>query len=245
MRYFKIIVNNVIIGVITSNDFMRYLPITDCFIRANEQSGEYATYKGKFYRSGWMVPIQQQADYIEAEIINITEEEYNIYQEAFTVHETIAIEEAEEEEEDFADDPYVDPIGEISIQFIRDTKLMELSRECRRTIEAGFDLELRGEIKHFSLDTQDQLNLMSLGLMAQTQSLIPYHADGEECVFYTNEEINEIVDTANAFKIYHTTYYNSLKVYVNALDTLEAISAVEYGDEIPEQYQTDVLKALS
>ena len=115
---------------------------------------------------------------------------------------------------------------------------------CRNTIEAGFDLELRGETKHFSLATQDQLNLMSLNVMAQTQSLIPYHADGEECDFYTAEEINEIIDTANAFKIYHTTYYNALKGYINSLETIEDIAAVTYGMEIPEEYQTNVLKAL-
>jgi len=51
-------------------------------------------------------------------------------------------------------------------------------------------MALRGKIKHFSLTTQDQLNLMNLGTMARTQNLIPYHADGEECEFYTSEEIN-------------------------------------------------------
>jgi len=34
-------------------------------------------------------------------------------------------------------------------------KLKEMSATCRRVIEAGFDLELRGETHHFSLDTQD------------------------------------------------------------------------------------------
>jgi hypothetical protein len=80
--------------------------------------------------------------------------------------------------------------------------------------------------------------------MAQTQSLIPYHADGEQCIFYTSEEINEIVETATAFKIYHTTYYNALKGYVNALDTIEAINAIEYGTPIPEEYKSDVLRML-
>ena len=80
--------------------------------------------------------------------------------------------------------------------------------------------------------------------MAQIQSLIPYHADGEECTFYTSEEINEIVETATAFKIYHTTYYNALKHYINALETIEEISAIEYGTPIPEEYKSDVLKAL-
>jgi len=40
-----------------------------------------------------------------------------------------------------------------------------MSRACRQTIEAGFDLIIRGETKHFSLTTQDQLNLMSISSM--------------------------------------------------------------------------------
>lgn len=80
--------------------------------------------------------------------------------------------------------------------------------------------------------------------MAQTATLIPYHADGEETTFYTNEEINDIIDTANSFKIYHTTYFNALKIYINALNSIEEIGTIKYGIEIPEEYKTDVLKAL-
>jgi len=76
---------------------------------------------------------------------------------------------------------------------MKESKINEMSRICRQTIEAGFDLELRGETRHFSLSTQDQLNLISLSTMAQTQSIIPYHADGEECEFYTADEINIII----------------------------------------------------
>jgi len=119
-----------------------------------------------------------------------------------------------------------------------------MSNTCRHTIETGFDLELRNQNHHFSLVTQDQLNLISLSAMAQTQSLIPYHADGEACIFYTAEEINEIVETATAFKIYHTTYYNALKGYINTLETIETIAAIEYGTPIPEEYKSDVLRAL-
>ncbi len=85
---------------------------------------------------------------------------------------------------------------------------------------------------------------MNLSLMAQTQTMIPYHADGEECIFYTNEEINEIIDSANALKLYNTTYFNALKNYINSLNTIEEISAITYGTLIPDEYKTDVLKFL-
>lgn len=240
MKYYKIL-NNELIGVVSSKNFIKYSPIANYFLRSDEQNGEYINLDGTLYRATWMAPIVKQEPYISAIVVEISEEEYNIYANAIINNEIIEIASQEPipntEEE-------INPIDVESLEFIRSSKLTEMSYACRTTIEAGFDLELRNEMHHFSLDTQDQLNLISLGEMAKTQSLIPYHADGEECIFYTSEEMNEIVETATAFKIYHTTYYNALKNYINALNTVEDINAIEYGIEIPEQYKSDVLKTL-
>ena len=81
-------------------------------------------------------------------------------------------------------------------------------------------------------------------MIAQTQSLIPYHADGQETTFYTSDEINEIIQTATDLKIYNTTYFNALKGYINSLETIEEIGAITYGTPIPEEYKSDVLKVL-
>ena len=245
MKYYKIIQNNNFIGVICSTNFIQYQKRNHFYMISDESHGEFVECNGKLYRSGWMPPVPNEATqpYEQAVIVEITEEEYNTYQQAIENNEEIVI----NTEDDVIPAPEIidiDPVEETSIEFIRTSKLTEMSYTCRTTIEAGFDLELRGEIHHFSLDTQDQLNLISLSAMAQTQSLIPYHADGEECIFYTSEEINEIVETATAFKIYHTTYYNALKTYINALETIEEIAAIEYGTPIPEEYKSDVLKAL-
>ena len=147
------------------------------------------------------------------------------------------------------DDEPVQPLPPVedpneTLEYVRYSKLNEMSSTCRTTIEAGFDLTLRGNTYHFSLTTQDQLNLMNLNVMAQTEELIPYHADGEECAFYTAQEINEIVAAANNFKNYQLAYYNALKMYINALDTIEAIAAIEYGTPIPDEYKSDVLRVL-
>ncbi len=243
MKYYKIIKDNTFLGIITSNNFIRYQDANNILMGANEETGDLVDYNNHLYRALWMKPmnphINQRFEIVD--IINISQEEYNNFYNAIRANKQIIVEDKIQE--------YVQPtvklnIEEQGVDFIRSSKLNEMSYACRKTIEAGFDFELRGETKHFSLATQDQLNLMSLGAMAQTQSLIPYHADGEECDFYTAEEINEIIDTANAFKIYHTTYYNALKGYINSLETIEDIAAVTYGMEIPEEYQTNVLKAL-
>ena len=244
MKYYKLISGQTFVGIANSSNFLAQNPISKWLLAADEVTGQYVSCNNQLYRDYWMCALNEdsQIPFTNVDIIEINKEEYDIYSEAIEKNEEIIV----------PDTTYTDvntvveeEVDSPSVEFVRSSKLNEMSYACRTTIEAGFDLELRGEIHHFSLDTQDQLNLISLSAMAQTQSLIPYHADGEACIFYTNEEIEQIVETATAFKIYHTTYYNALKGYINALNSIEDISAVEYGIEIPEEYQSDVLKAIS
>ena len=242
MLYYKIIVNAQIVGVATSLQCFRFQEKHQMLQRTTDEKAEYIECPNALYHAWWMKPIKTNLyNYTMADISIIGEQEYNILA---PISEPIPLDEGEEIPEEPIVEP-VDVVEEITIEYVRQAKIKEMSRACRTTIEAGFDLELRGETHHFSLDVQDQLNLISLSTMAQTQTLIPYHADGEECIFYTNEEINEIVETANAYKIYHTTYYNALRGYIASLETIEAISEVTYGMEIPEEYQTEVLRVLS
>lgn len=243
MKYFKLIDNSLIIGVITSNNFMHYNSISDGYMRADEQIGEYVSYKGRFYRDGWMQPFIRQERYQELTIIEIDENEYNILLEALKVEETIVhVQQVEDVKEE-----RIIPEDTTSIEFLKTSKINEMSYTCNQLIESGFDVELSdGLTHHFSLTTQDQLNLITLSNMAaQGVQQIPYHADGELCCFYSPADINTIVNQATVFKTYHTTYYNALKNYINHLDNIEDIAAVTYGMELPLEYQTDVLKALT
>ena len=243
MKYYKIIVDENIIGVVTDLGCFRFQQKHSMLERTSDQEAEYIGYNGTLYHAWWMRPIKTESyTYQLAQITEITEQEYNILA---PISEPIPIEEEEEPPIELPEEP-VDPTEEITIDYVRTAKISELSLNCRRTIEAGFDLDIRGETKHFSLTTQDQLNLMSLSItiQTQTQSLIPYHADGEECEFYTVEEINQIISEATTFKNYHLSYYNSLKAYINTLDTIEAIAAITYGTPVPDEYKSDVLKVL-
>ena len=243
MKYYKIIKDNSFIGIVYSGQFIAQGKNTNKLFFANEITGQLVKCNDEFYRDYWMVAIENSPiPFIMADIIEITEEEYNTIKQAIDDNEEIIINDDDDEEEE---EPIVIPEEpDITLEFIRATKLEQMSKDCRQTIENGFDLVLRGEIKHFSLTTQDQLNLMSLSTMVQTQDLIPYHADGEECTFYTTEEINEIIAAAASFKNYQLAYYNALKTYINALDTIEAIGVITYGTPIPDEYKSDVLKIL-
>lgn len=242
MKYYKILVQGTFIGVIHSGQFIAETASKRRLLHSDEKHGQFVEYKGILYRDYWMQPVTDNThSFIMATITEITNEEYNIYMEAIINNETIE-EDDEEEEEPII--PIIPEELDDALEFVKNSKISAMSYDCRQTIEAGFDLEIRGETRHFSLTTQDQLNLMSLSTMAQTQQLIPYHADGEECEFYTADEINKIVTKATELKNYNTVYYNSLKTYINALETIEEIAAITYGTPIPEEYKSDVLKVL-
>ena len=239
MKYYKMITGTEFIGAINSNNFVAENPINGWLLTSNEISGQFVSYKGQLYRDYWMQPIITERNFIIINIIEITEEEYQTLIEAIDNNEPIIIEEPEDETPTSVEDE-----TDITVEYVRAAKITEMSATCRRTIEGGFDLDLRGETHHFSLTTQDQLNLMSISVMAQTQDLIPYHADGEESTFYTAEEINQVIAAATSFKNYNLSYYNALKAYINSLDTIEAIAAITYGTPIPDEYKSDVLMVL-
>ena len=136
---------------------------------------------------------------------------------------------------------------DVTIEFVKTSKIAEMNNKCNKTIIAGFDAVLSdGKVYHFSLTTQDQLNLITLSTMLESgETAIPYHADGELCRFYSAADIKTILETATQFKTYHVSYFNSLKSYILSLDKIESVRAIVYGISIPPEYQSDVLKVLS
>ena len=247
MKYYKIIHDNTFIGVACSSDFVKYQTRNHFYMRTDETDGEFIKYNGLLYRSAWMPPVPNEANkpFEQVTVLEITEEEYNTFASMIERDEEIPVE-ADEVIPSYTPIDDIDPAEVITVAYARELKIREMSATCRATIEAGFDITLTdGQSHHFSLDTQDQLNLITLSALTDTQEQIPYHADGEVCRFFTAVEMKLIIATATQYKVYHTTYYNALKNYINDLDTVEAIAAIQYGDELPDEYQTDVLKSLS
>lgn len=140
--------------------------------------------------------------------------------------------------------PAPDPDG--SIDLVRDNTITRMSTACNAVITAGVDVVLSdGQTYHFSLGLEDQLNLLSLqGMLAAGAEAVPYHADGEECRYYSAADFGAIAQAATAWKLYQESYFNSLRGYIRAMETMAELLAVTYGMEIPEAYQTDVLKGL-
>ena len=149
--------------------------------------------------------------------------------------DTEAIKKEIETDEDLAD-----------VDYVRQKKLREMSAACADTIEFGFDIQLSdGYIHHFSLSIVDQVMIMALAQKAKAgQTVLPWHADGEACQFFSPEDILTVNTEMENLITFEETYFNSLKQYILSMNVIEQINAVTYGQEIPEAYWSDVYRAI-
>lgn len=131
----------------------------------------------------------------------------------------------------------------LSIETYRAEKKKEISQICQNTIYAGTDIDISSGKEHFSLKDEDQLNLF--GKQAQLTAGIKkleYHEDGNPCRYYSAEDMQKIINGAMKFKSYHTTYGNSVNMWIKGCAKASEIAKIEHGAPIPEEYQSEVLK---
>ena len=129
------------------------------------------------------------------------------------------------------DDTYY---NSIILNNIKHTKLKQISKDCEQTIINGIDCETTLGLEHFSLTEKDQINLSSCYNMGlQGINKILYHSDGNLCRYFSQDEINNIMNNAIKFKIYHTTYYNHLNIWIKRCENIEDVKNIYYGCELP------------
>ena len=121
-----------------------------------------------------------------------------------------------------------------------------MSKICHDTIVNGIDVILSdGESHHFSLEIEDQIKIQALALKAQNGAeTLFWHEDDKPCQFYSASDIMTIYEALETIQTFETTWFNSLKMYIMSMDTVEQISAVTYRMDIPVEYQSEVLKYL-
>lgn len=243
MKYYKIIRDNEFIGVGTTLSLRRFQKKHGIILICDESEVQYIQCNEKLYRAFWMKPeIAQDVEYEIADVIRIKRDEYDRLFAAIEANSEIVIDEPIVEEA-----PVVNEEKDFTVEFIRTSKIAEMKNICNKTITNGFDIELSdGESHHFSLAAYDQLNLItSAQMIADGCELIPYHADGEPCKYYSVLDMQDIIKMSNFWKNYHISYFNSIKAYINSLDGMSDIADVCYGMEIPEAYQSKVLQTLA
>lgn len=124
-------------------------------------------------------------------------------------------------------------------------KKQEISQACEQTIYSGVSVTLADEsTEHFALTEHDQLNLFGKqAQLAAGAKQLEYHSDGQPCRYYSAEDMQTIITKAMWHVSYHTTYCNALNMWIGGVQTAEEIQQIFYGADVPEQYQSEVLKA--
>jgi len=141
-------------------------------------------------------------------------------------------------EEPEPSEPYIPTLEEVKA-----AKLQEISSACEQTIYAGVTVILPNGPEHFSLTEKDQLNLFGKqAQLAAGAELLEYHQDGHPCRYYTAVEMQAIITAAMQHVSYHTTYCNSLNMWIAGAETADELNSIYYGADIPEKYQSEVLK---
>ena len=140
-------------------------------------------------------------------------------------------------------EPYTPTLEELQA-----AKKQEVNAACNKTIVEGFDVKLSdGQIHHFTMKEEDQIAFLTcLALISKGETAIPWHPNGsstQPCVFYSTDDMQKITDAAYEHRTFHTTYCNSLKIWVEATETAEELQEIYYGADVPETYQSDFLKS--
>lgn len=237
MTYYKIISDNKFICVISESQFARF-QLKHCIdVWCGIDDVQFVITDYGFFRDSWMLPVKNRPDIKQASIIQISEDEYNELKDVESYE--IAPELEITENDTLTDDEIVDATEQVTIDYVKTKKILQMETATKNAIANGFDID----DLHYSLTTQDQLNLITLSSMVNAGvRQIPYHADGELCRYYTNDEMQTIISKAYEHIAKCTTYFNSLKYWIESLKDIEEIKNVYFGIEIPDEYKSEVLK---
>ena len=135
-----------------------------------------------------------------------------------------------------------------TLEEVKAAKKQEVGIACNAVIAGGIDVTFPDETtEHFSLEENgtkhDQINLFGKqAQLAAGATQLEYHQDGQPCKYYPAEYMQMIITAAMEWVSYHTTYCNSLNMWIAGAESKEEVNGIFYGADIPEKYQSEVLK---
>lgn len=138
--------------------------------------------------------------------------------------------------------PVID-VDSMTINQLKEYKTSLINTAGAEDIYSGDLVELSTkETKRFKYSQHDQANLESyLALILASDDreslFIPYHAENEVCRQYNYIDIVLIYFTLSMKKLRIFTYVNMLRDWMNSMADREEIKSVEYGTELPAEYQ--------
>lgn len=135
-----------------------------------------------------------------------------------------------------------------TLQQVQEEKIAEFNAIQQKLINDGTDVMLsNGTVEHFTATDADQRSLAAL----QAQVLmgtdkIPWHSNDKMkgCVYYSNEDMRNIIETVTGYVTYHVTYFRDLRKMVLCCTDAEICESYQYGMVIPKVFRSEVLNDL-
>jgi hypothetical protein len=122
----------------------------------------------------------------------------------------------------------------------------KLSSICKNAIILGFSITLSdGSLHSFKLTAEDQLNLMIIDnqIRSGATSFI-YHETNGPCKVFSLEDMEKVVAAFKKHTLYHTTYFNAAKQYINSLTSIEKVNLFTYGTDVSEIITDKILRKI-
>lgn len=225
---YKVLYENIIIDVLDTIKYMRYLPRSNKFVPANLSNANciQASYKNTYYyTTDIKYPKCLECKTVVLE--EISETEYEQLRSMLSNNSEGSAQES--------------VLAQLKAQKIQQMKLA-----CNNAIVSGITLTLSDGLDyHFELTLEDQINLMTIeSQIAAGASELIYHGTGQLCKLFSANDLLKVIAEANRHKNYHQTYFNSLRNYINYLLDSESVLAVTYGMTFPKQYNSSGLAHL-
>ncbi len=133
-------------------------------------------------------------------------------------------------------EPYVPTVEEV-----QSYKISQMQSTCSSTIKKGIDVD--GE--HFTLDSEARLALIIREFQINDGAEeVDFYPDDSPSRYYTAEEMQNIINTANDFINGNQVYCNELVLWIKSLTDIEEIEAVYYGMDIPAEHRSEVLEKM-
>ena len=221
---YKIIKDNKVLDIVRYPDFIRFLP-TGIVVRTAEDiaQGIVGSDNQTFYS---FEPVDDKTIQVVT-IEKISEEEFNRLSSLLNSNQVVIADET-------------------VLKQAREEKIRKLSETCRNTITDGFSLRLQDGNKYsFKLTAEDQLNLLNLENQLSTgEKTFVYHATGLPCQVFIREDIQKIIKAYRKHILYHTTYFNTAKQYINTLNDLAKIKSFTYGMKISGSIKDPTLRQI-
>ena len=225
---YKVIHNNIVIDVLKSIKYLRYLPKSKRVVSTDRTSAHcILASDGKQRYHVQCMPYPDGSDYKTVTLVKIEQKEYDELSALIMTGNAV-----------YADKNV--------LKLARAEKIKEMSEICHQTIVDGVYVVFSdNKSHHFELTIEDQINLLSLKeLITSGAKEVVYHETGCLCQVYSADDISLLIEKASTYKTYHTTYFNALKYYINNLYDIDKIQDIKYGVLIPDEYCSDALKNI-